>query len=173
YLLRRALFMPWEATSILDPATVAVGLEKLQILENLQATVRGLRQPRSRIAALEFSWYLRNQLLRDSDWAGMAHSLEIRVPLVDFKLLGELAPGICTLLPGEGKLALASAPSLPLQDEVVTRIKTGFSVPTAAWMDAAAGALQVPPSSAPEAKGLVSRRWSRLVLGGPTLSPVY
>ena len=35
---------------------------------------------------------MRNQLLRDADWAGMAHSLEIRVPLVDFTLLGALAP---------------------------------------------------------------------------------
>jgi len=34
---------------------------------------------------------MRNQLLRDADWAGMAHSLEIRVPLVDVELL-ELLP---------------------------------------------------------------------------------
>ena len=30
---------------------------------------------------------MRNQLLRDTDWASMAHSLEVRVPLVDVKLL--------------------------------------------------------------------------------------
>ena len=33
------------------------------------------------VSALEMSCYMRNQLLRDADWAGMAHSLEIRVPL--------------------------------------------------------------------------------------------
>jgi len=32
-------------------------------------------------------WYMRQQLLRDADWADMAHSLEIRVPLVDLELL--------------------------------------------------------------------------------------
>ena len=30
---------------------------------------------------------MRNQLLRDTDWASMAHSLEVRVPLVDAVLL--------------------------------------------------------------------------------------
>ena len=30
---------------------------------------------------------MRNQLLRDADWAGMAHSLEIRTPLVDIAAL--------------------------------------------------------------------------------------
>ena len=68
---------------MLDRTTVEAGLEKLGICESLEATIRGLRQPQSRVAALELSWYMRNQLLRDADWAGMAHSLEIRVPLVD------------------------------------------------------------------------------------------
>ena len=73
---------------------------------------------------------MRNQLLRDADWAGMAHSLEIRVPLVDFTLLRALAPVIPVLTPGAGKAALANAPTLPLPAEIVTRAKTGFSVPT-------------------------------------------
>ena len=44
------------------------------------------RTPQSalaKVAALETSLYMRNQLLRDADWAGMAHGLEVRVPLVD------------------------------------------------------------------------------------------
>ena len=40
---------------------------------------------------LESSLYMRNQLLRDTDWASMAHSLEVRVPLVDSKLLSQFA----------------------------------------------------------------------------------
>ena len=87
----------------------------------------------ARVCALESTHYLRNQLLRDADWAGMAHSLEIRVPLVDASLLGELAPAIPSLKPGAGKAALALAPRLPLPDEIVSRAKTGFGVPTSAW----------------------------------------
>jgi asparagine synthase (glutamine-hydrolysing) len=37
---------------------------------------------------------MRNQLLRDADWAGMAHGIEIRVPLVDLTLLRAIAPAI-------------------------------------------------------------------------------
>jgi asparagine synthase (glutamine-hydrolysing) len=108
---------------------------------------------------------MRNQLLRDTDWAGMAHSLEIRVPLVDFRLLAALAPAIPVLTPGAGKIALAKAPTVPLPDEILTRAKTGFGVPTSGWMNSAAGALE-PTSSVPAAKGLVSRRWSHAVLNG-------
>ena len=82
---------------------------------------------------------MRNQLLRDADWAGMAHSLEIRVPLVDFKLLGTLASSIPAITEGAGKAALAAAPATPLPNEVVTRAKSGFGVPTGAWLKAVAG----------------------------------
>jgi asparagine synthase (glutamine-hydrolysing) len=37
---------------------------------------------------------MRNQLLRDANWAGMAHGVDIRVPLVDATLLRSIAPAI-------------------------------------------------------------------------------
>src|SRR5205814_493244 len=92
YLLRRSLFMPWELKDLLDPATVRSGLNQLGLLSRLNATADGIRNPHARVAALETAWYMRNQLLRDADWAGMAHSLEIRVPLVDAVLLRAVAP---------------------------------------------------------------------------------
>ena len=108
---------------------------------------------------------MRNQLLRDADWAGMAHGIEIRVPLVDVTLLKSLAPVISKLAPAAGKAALARAPSTPLPEAVVDRAKTGFSVPTGAWMSAASPHWN-PSEGARESKGLVSRRWSRVVLAG-------
>ena len=114
---------------------------------------------------------MRNQLLRDADWAGMAHSVEIRVPLVDAMLLQSLAPVMGRLTQGAGKAALANAPTVPLPNEILSRAKTGFAVPTGAWMDAVAGA--APPSidRVQEGKGLVSRRWSRVVLASPAIEP--
>jgi asparagine synthase (glutamine-hydrolysing) len=109
---------------------------------------------------------MRNQLLRDADWAGMAHGIEIRVPLVDVTLLKSLAPVIPNLAPGMGKAALARAPSSPLPETVVTRAKTGFSVPTGTWMSSASQQGK-PSEGAREPKGLVSRRWSRVVLESP------
>lgn len=164
YLLRRGLFLPPELALILEPELAHEGLRRLQPLRRLAETVSP--DPGSdvgRVCALESANYMRNQLLRDADWAGMAHSLEIRVPLVDITLVKALAPSIGGLTRAAGKAALASAPSLPLPDEVVKRAKTGFHVPTRSWMAKAAG-LRLPAGEAGEPKGLVSRRWSRVVL---------
>jgi asparagine synthase (glutamine-hydrolysing) len=62
-----------------------------------------------------------------------------------------------------GKAALARAPSIPLPDAVLSRAKTGFGVPTGAWMTAASPHGKR-SESAPEPKGLVSRRWSHVVI---------
>jgi len=40
---------------------------------------------------------MRNQLVRDTDWAGMAHGAEIRTPLVDVTVLERLAPAVPSL----------------------------------------------------------------------------
>jgi asparagine synthase (glutamine-hydrolysing) len=110
---------------------------------------------------------MRNQLLRDSDWAGMAHGVEIRVPLVDVTLLEKIAPAIPSLASQSGKAALAMAPSVPLPPEIVTRTKTGFGVPTGAWLKASIGRKPAAGRSLPvEAMGLMSRNWSQTVLRG-------
>ena len=96
---------------------------------------------------------MRNQLLRDSDWAGMAHSLEIRVPLVDASLLRRIAPLITAPHPPD-KRAMAAAPTTPLPDGVLDRPKTGFLVPVRDWLAADA--------DVPE-RGL--RGWARMVYG--------
>ena len=116
-----------------------------------------------RVCAFESQQYLRNQLLRDTDWAGMAHGIEIRTPLVDAALLKSLAPCIATLRPGAGKMALANAPGIPLPDEIVSRAKSGFGIPTGHWMVSAAtiGAAGAGATN----KGVISRRWSRFILG--------
>jgi asparagine synthase (glutamine-hydrolysing) len=168
YLLRRGLFLPYELKEVMDPAMAREGLRRLQPLRRLAANLSP--DPGSdigRVCVLESSHYMRNQLLRDADWAGMAHGVEIRVPLVDLTLLERLAPAIPGLAPQTGKEALAKAPIVSLPEEIVARAKTGFAVPTGAWMNAATGEAGVAVRGRPlEAKGLMSRRWSRAVLHG-------
>jgi asparagine synthase (glutamine-hydrolysing) len=135
YLLRRGLFMPWELEEVLDPASVAAGLSRLQVLPVLDEAIGGLRRPRARIAALEMAWYMRNQLLRDADWAGMAHSLEIRVPLVDVNLFRALAPLLVAAQPPD-KAAAVGILDRPLPDEVQHKEKTGFGTPVRDWIAA-------------------------------------
>ena len=92
YLLRRGLFLPHELPDVMDREMAREGLRRLKPLRRLAASlVPDPRSDMARVCALESAHYMRNQLLRDADWAGMAHSLEIRVPLVDFTLLGALA----------------------------------------------------------------------------------
>jgi asparagine synthase (glutamine-hydrolysing) len=122
----------------------------------------------ARVCVLESSNYMRCQLLRDADWAGMAHGVEIRVPLADVPLLKSVAPTFASLRPDAGKAALAHAPSRPLPDELAARAKTGFDVPTGAWIARTAGIK--PTGLGQRPKGLVSRDWSRIVLSALTTS---
>lgn len=135
YLLRRGLFMPWELAGVMDREFMAKGLQRLAPLRYIAAGLRPApRTPRSKVAALEACMYLRNQLLRDTDWASMAHSLEVRVPLVDVRLLQALAPLLMALAAGAGKRSLAESPSTPLPREVIERAKTGFETPIKDWL---------------------------------------
>ena len=43
--------------------------------------------PVNRVSYLESHWYMRNTLLRDSDFMSMAHGLELRVPFLDRALV--------------------------------------------------------------------------------------
>jgi len=135
YMLRRAVLLPFELADVMDPTMMAEGLAELHPLRLVADTM--VPDPGSdmgRVCALEASNYLRNQLLRDADWAGMAHSLEIRVPLIDYTLLGELAPLLPTLSGTRGKSMLANAPSRPVPPEIVSRPKTGFAIPVGDWL---------------------------------------
>jgi len=135
YLLRRALYMPWELPRLMGRERAAAALETLQPLARLDETIAGLKTDRCVVSALEFSWYMRNQLLRDADWAGMAHGVEIRVPFVDVTLLRALAPMLAGAEPPT-KTRLVSAIGPPLAHDIATRRKTGFSVPVREWLRA-------------------------------------
>lgn len=155
YLLRRGLFLPFELREHLDAGLVRDGLRRLDPLKRLAAGLRP--DPGSalgRVAALESTNYLRHQLLRDADWAGMAHSLEIRTPLVDIATLEALATYIPHLsVAGGGKRALAAAPSVALPAEIAGRSKTGFGVP--AWRYA--GSTPADGPGARPSRGMTSR----------------
>jgi len=134
YLLRRGLFMPWEIDSLMDPEMAVEGLQELATLSSLSATIEGVSSERLAISALEMQWYMKNQLLRDADWAGMAHSLEIRVPFVDMTLLSNFIE-IPSLDPTQEKRTIARRVAPDLPESILTRPKTGFSVPIHQWLN--------------------------------------
>jgi asparagine synthase (glutamine-hydrolysing) len=134
YLVKRGRFLMSELPSVLGPEIAAEGLQRLNLLKVIEdAVTPDPGNGYARVAALESSLYLRNQLLRDMDWASMAHSLEVRVPLVDAHLLRRIAPVLVTRKE-RGKQLLAEAPRPALPADVRRRRKTGFTLPIKEWL---------------------------------------
>ena len=135
YFLSRGIFMPWELDKVMEPGMAKEGLALLEPVRHIaQALQPSPRSSFAKVAVMEASFYMRNQLLRDADWASMAHSLEVRVPLVDAKLLSAFAPATAQLAGGRGKKYLAQSPRIPLPREITDRRKTGFITPISQWL---------------------------------------
>jgi asparagine synthase (glutamine-hydrolysing) len=136
YLLRRSLYLEDELDALLDESWISEGLERLSSHSALEATVLPLRAAEAtqhaEIAALESCWYMRNQLLRDTDWASMAHGVEVRLPLVDFALIENLGPAIASHSPPMKRDLAACCDRLP--QAIRERSKTGFTTPVRQWI---------------------------------------
>jgi asparagine synthase (glutamine-hydrolysing) len=96
-----------------------------------QAPARGL----TGLQLVDLQTYLPGDLLPKSDIASMAHSLELRSPLLDHRVveLGLSLPDSLKLRGREGKFALRRAFADALPPVVSARGKTGFAVPLAQW----------------------------------------
>jgi asparagine synthase (glutamine-hydrolysing) len=170
YLLQRGLFMPWELSDLLDPEVAHEGLKRLDPINHIAHTlIPDPLLPFARVATLESSLYMRNQLLRDADWAGMAHSLEIRVPLVDAVLLEKLAGMGLGMSQQNLKHLLIDVCHGEEALSTVSRRKTGFLVPIAKWIDRQQQSLtsewkRIPLLRSPRCHW--SRRWAYSVACG-------
>ncbi|WP_067561423.1 XrtA/PEP-CTERM system amidotransferase [Halofilum ochraceum] len=84
---------------------------------------------------IDFQLYLPGDILTKVDRASMANSLEVRVPLLDHKLLEWAAtlPASLKLHRGEGKYVLKKAAERRLPKEILYRRKMGLSIPLADW----------------------------------------
>jgi len=91
--------------------------------------------PIATVGFLEMRSYMHNQLLRDTDVMSMAHSLEVRVPLLDHilvELVARLPGGLRAGESSKGLLTAAVGTLLP--PEVVGRAKWGFTFPLEHWL---------------------------------------
>jgi len=95
----------------------------------------GTEDPLSLIQYIDLKTYLIGDINTKVDRASMAHSLEVREPLMDHELVQWLA----TLSPSlkisgqEGKFLLKKAMEPHLPREILYRPKMGFAVPLARW----------------------------------------
>lgn len=84
---------------------------------------------------LDMKTYLVGDILTKVDRASMAHSLEVRVPFLDHKLVewAFTASSAANLKQGTGKYSLKKALEPHLPHDVLYRQKMGFAVPLADW----------------------------------------
>lgn len=135
YLVQRGLFTPGEAARIL-------GVEEREAWELIESLAPE-ESPEDPIALqqfLEARHYLVDQLLRDADVFGMAHSVEIRVPFLDHVLVEKAlrVPLHFRLDRRWPKPLLTKALGDLLPKEVVFRPKQGFTFPLEVWLRSSA-----------------------------------
>lgn len=132
YELVRELFSPAARDELLAPARREAAATEAE---------RWLPLPRDRtdaVSFLELERYTRNVLLRDTDVMSMAQGLEVRVPLLDDRLVSWTAAlGGQLKRAGRGpKPLLTAALGELLPPAVVQRRKMGFTLPFAPWLRA-------------------------------------
>lgn len=91
--------------------------------------------PLALVQYLDLKTYLVGDINTKVDRASMAHSLEVREPLMDHPLVEWLAtlPSTFKVRGGEGKVLLKKAMEPKLPQEILYRPKMGFAVPLARW----------------------------------------
>ena len=136
-LRRRRLFSDRE-NEALGLGAERLGLSADYLLHDMDPDrqVVGM-DPVSAISVIESRYYMGNTLLRDSDACGMAHGLEIRVPMLDRELVefvlsvpGHLRVGA----DGANKPLLFEALGEAVFRDIPFQRKRGFALPCAAWM---------------------------------------
>lgn len=97
---------------------------------------RRLADPLFRVRAIDLETWLPDDILAKVDRASMAHSLEVRVPVLDHHLV-EFATGLparLLLRRGAGKRVFRRALRGTLPDATLDRRKQGFDLPVKAWL---------------------------------------
>lgn len=132
YLFLRGAFVP----SAISGITGIAETEIFQILSNLNLPDYPTERTMNLAAYLEGDVYMKNQLLKDTDYMSMWHSLEVRVPFLDkevMELMYRIKPSVKFNF-SQPKYLLTKAFSDLLPDEVIFRKKQGFTFPFNIWL---------------------------------------
>jgi asparagine synthase (glutamine-hydrolysing) len=110
------------------------GYSALSVFER-HAARAGTDDPLALVQYIDIKTYLVGDINTKVDRASMAHSLEVREPLMDHELLEWLAtlPSSLKVRGQEGKALLKNAMEPLVPHDVLYRPKMGFAVPLARW----------------------------------------
>ncbi len=125
--MRRSLFTPAFRASL-------GGYNAIEVFRRHAANA-GTDDPLALIQYLDTKTYLVGDINTKVDRASMAHSLEVREPLMDHELVEWLAtlPSGLKIKGQEGKYLFKKAMEPMLPNDVLYRPKMGFAVPLARW----------------------------------------
>jgi asparagine synthase (glutamine-hydrolysing) len=133
--LRKSLFAPAQLSMLIGEKNADTVLKEFEP-SHFVGSMCGVYPSDGKLALsqIESMTYLRNQLLRDADWASMDHSVELRTPLVDAHLLESIQSALPSFERYPKKKLLAKAPANPLPRSIIERRKTGFGIPVDKWL---------------------------------------
>ncbi len=132
YLFNRGFFTPLQISAILQIS-----------VDEIQATIDKVPMPsflpqlnlQEQVSFTETNLYMQNQLLRDTDFMSMWHSVEVRVPFLDkefMQVCHSIHPSL--RLNGGPKHLLIKAFKDVLPEAIWNRPKQGFAFPFQQWM---------------------------------------
>jgi asparagine synthase (glutamine-hydrolysing) len=143
YLLVRGFFAPSQIARLLGETPQWVQERTDEAFTSLPLSFNGRFDP-NHLHYYEMKRYLHDQLLRDSDVFSMAHSLELRVPLLDHKVVERLyrIPPFEKVSRRVNKPKLLEAARLVEVEDASRRGKQGFTFPFSRWMRSQADLLE-------------------------------
>jgi asparagine synthase (glutamine-hydrolysing) len=132
YLMNRGLYTAEKAAELsgVSLSTLESALKEINLPSNIDYKSSNSN------AAMELNLYMKNQLLKDSDYMSMWHGIEIRVPFLDKELI-QAINSISTLIKfrsGIPKSLLIESFATLLPAEIWQRKKQGFTFPFAYWL---------------------------------------
>jgi asparagine synthase (glutamine-hydrolysing) len=177
YQLAYALFLPALQRDLLGEAASSITEDGLpaELRARLKDELRS-RSPLAALSVLEQRLFLGERLLRDTDAASMASSLELRLPLVDPVLIENVVrmPESVRYRPLRRKAALRRAGLRGLDPALFDRPKSGFVLPYDRWIRLGLGGVMdetMRDGDAVKATGLdpgaVARVWQAFLDGNP------
>jgi len=132
YLFNRGYFTPRETSRLLDVDETQV--ENVLYHNGMSYDISELSKG-NQTSYLESNLYMENQLLKDTDYMSMWHSIEVRVPFLDIDVMKSVHSISSKIKFGkQGKALLTESFSNILPEEIWNRKKKGFQLPFDNWM---------------------------------------
>jgi asparagine synthase (glutamine-hydrolysing) len=137
YLACRGMFSPGEVRAMVHPDVWHAAASFDAVAHVAERAVHANGPSFNWVSRAELGTYTHHQLLRDTDAMSMAHSLEVRVPLLDHRLVEavlRLPPEAKTAGEGPKPLLLRAVGDLLAPEVRARRDKQGFTFPFEVWM---------------------------------------